>query len=345
MIGADRSGFPLLRMEGNRATLDSAGMSALAIELDHIKPDVLIIDPLINVLGGVSANDNAAAALLMRYLIDLAITRRMAVALAHHTSKGRDLASAESAMGAASFINLARIALSIETLEQKDAGSVGLPPWEAKSVFRLIPTKQNFSPPNATDRWFRLVSVTMPNAQPPIYMTGDAVAVVEPFHPYVSGSVFPDALVHDALVAIDAASPPLTPSARSHGRYAAPVIADAIKSHHPGQASVMDGKAIVSHLISSGLVVVAEVKVPRGAKGSDTRKGLVLTPAGKVALQQTTKTTNPTPQSPQHPATTLQDDAGGTPPASPQRKGGMGGNAGADANAVDVPETDHFDGG
>jgi len=337
VIGADRWGLPLLQPDGNRAILDRRGMDALTAELDHIRPDVLIIDPLINLMGGANANDNATAALLMGQLAVLAATRRIAVALAHHASKGRDLTSAESAMGAASFINLARIALAIEPLDEKDAGKLGLPPWEAKSVFRVLGTKQNFSPPNANDRWFRLVGVNMPNADPPIYMTGDQVAVVEPFQLGVSGPAFPDDLMRDALLAVDRASPPLTPSKRSPERYAAPVIADAIKPHRAGQASEMDGRAVLDHLMSAGLVAVADVKVFRSGKGSDTRKGLVLTAAGKVAVGQApnTTSTNSTPQPPQCPATSLQEDAGGDPLGPPQRKGGVGGMRGADNNDAD----------
>jgi hypothetical protein len=232
-------------------------------------------------------------------------------------------------MGAASFINLARIALSIDQLEEKNAGSIGLPPWDAKSIFRVIGTKQNFSPPNTKDRWFRIISVPMQNAEPPIYMNGDQVAVVEPFQPGVSAPAFPP--VRDALLAVDGASPPLTPSKRSPERYAAPVIADAIKPHRAGQALEMDGKAVLDHLMNAGLVAVADVKVFRGGKGSDTRKGLVLTAAGKLAVEQAGQFTftNPTPQSPQTPATTLQDDAGGDPLGPPQRQGGCGGNAGS----------------
>ena len=336
IIGADGWGLPLLQMDGSRAAFDIAGMNALIAELDHTKPDLLIIDPLINAMGGVNPNENGAAALLMRQLVHLATTRRMAVALAHHTSKGRDIASAESAMGAVSFINLARIALSIEPLDQKDAGAVGLPPWEAKSIFRILGTKQNFSAPKTEDRWFRLVSIPMLNADPPIYMTGDNVAVVEPFKPGISGPAFPDALVRDALVVIDAASPPLTPSKRSAERYAAPVIADAIKSHRAGQASEADAKAVMDHLINTGLAAVADVKVSRGGKGASIRKGLVLTPAGKLAVRQAGEFafTNSTPQSPQRPAMMLQEDAGGDPLGPPQRQGGCGGNAGCRTDAV-----------
>jgi hypothetical protein len=41
------------------------------VQLVKIKPDALIIDPLINVMGGVSANENAAVALLMGQLVGL----------------------------------------------------------------------------------------------------------------------------------------------------------------------------------------------------------------------------------------------------------------------------------
>jgi hypothetical protein len=339
IIGADLWGLPLLQANGNRATLDSGGLAALTAELDQIKPDVLIIDPLINLMGGVNGNDNAAAALLMGYLARMAATRRISIALAHHASKGRDPTSAESAMGAASFINLARVALAIEPLDEDKAGKIGVPPWDAKSIFRVLGTKQNFAPPNTTDRWFRLVSIDMPNADPPIYTNGDAVAVVEPFQPGMSASAFPHDLVRDALLAVDTARPPLTPSKRSPERYAAPAIADAIARHRNGQASETEGKAVVDHLMRSGLVVVDDVKLSRAGGRSDTRKGLVLTPAGKALVQQTTLN-DPIPQSPQSPANATQDDAGGDPLGSPATQGGYGGNAGGNSIAADAPQAE-----
>jgi len=338
IIAADQWGLPLLQADGSRAILDRSGMDALTAELDHIKPDVLIIDPLITVMGGVSANENAAAALLMGRLVALAATRRMAVALAHHAAKGRDPTSAESAMGAASFVNLARVALAIEPLDEKNAAAIGLPPWEAKSVFRVVGTKQNFSQASEKDRWFRLVSVDIPNAAPPIYMNGDQVAVVQPFKPGVSTSAFPHQLVRDALLAIDGASPPLSPSMRSHGRYAAPIIAQAIAPHRGDRASEAEGKSVQDHLIASGLVRVEPVKLPRPGGRSDTRNGLVLTPTGKAVIQPSARVANPPPQSPQSPATSLQGNAGGDPLGPPQPQGGCGGNAGRHNNGEDTPQ-------
>jgi hypothetical protein len=324
LIAANHWGLPLLRGDRFRAVLDQNGVNALAAELDHTKPDVLIIDPLINVMGGADANNNTAAALLMGHLAGLAVNRRIAVALAHHTSKGRDVASAESAMGAASFINLARIALAIEPLDAKDAGNIGLPPWEAWSVFRVLGTKQNFSPPNLKDRWFRLVSVDMQNAMPPIYLNGDQVAVVEPFVPGASSSAFPTALIRDALAAVDSADPPLTTAPQGRDRYAVPVIAQAIAPHRAGRVSEAEAKSVLNHLLASDLVRVSDIKLARPGKGSDPRKGLGLTQAGKAVLAQS----NTPPQSPQTPADALQGNAGGDPLGPPQLQGGCGGNAG-----------------
>ena len=82
----------------------------------------------------------------MTCLVRRAADRRMAVIVAHHAAKGRDPTSAESAMGAASFVNFARIALTIEPLSEKDASRIGVPPWDAKSIFRVLGVKENFSP-------------------------------------------------------------------------------------------------------------------------------------------------------------------------------------------------------
>ena len=336
VIGADGWGLPLLRAEANRAVLDTGGMCALTAELDHIKPDVLIIDPLINVMGGVNANDNAAAALLMGQLAVLASTRRISIALAHHVAKGRDVTSAESAMGAASFINLARIALAIEPLGEKDAGKIGLPPWEAWSVFRVLGTKQNFSPPNLKDRWFRLVSVEMANAEPPIYTTGDRVAVVVPFEPSSSGPAYAPALIRDALAAVDDADPPLSPSKQAKDRYAVPVIAKALAAHRGGHASDTEGESVLRHLLASNLVRVDDIKLNRPGNRGDIRKCLVLTPAGKAALNQPdTPGEKTSPRSPQSPAMSLHENAGGDPLGPPQPQGGCGGNAGSKDNGAE----------
>jgi hypothetical protein len=310
VIGADKWGLSLLRAERGAPIIDPAGWSALIAELDRIEPDVLILDPLISLMGGVDQNSNSAAALLIGRFAALAATRRIAVIIAHHVAKWRDPKSADSAMGAASFINLSRIALSIEQLAETEAGRIGLPPWEAPSVYRIVPTKQNYNAPGASDRLYRLQIVEIQNQQPPIYLTGDRVAVIEEFHPGASGPAFPPQLIRDALLAVDAADPPLSPSKQSRERYAVPVIAQAIAPHRHGKASDTEAKAILDHIIRTGLAQVGSVKVSRPGGRSDARDGLVLTPAGKAAVQEENQVASNSPQSPQSPQTPAEPTAG-----------------------------------
>jgi hypothetical protein len=125
----------------------------------------------------------------------------------------------------------------------------------------------------------------------------------------------------------------------AHFPLACSVIARAIAAHRGGRASEVDGKAVLDHLLSAGLVSVEPVKVPRPKKGADTRQGLVLTPSGKASIQRLDDEV--TPQSPQPTATSLQDDACGEPPGSPATPGGYGGvAAGSDALRSDIGNAD-----
>jgi hypothetical protein len=331
VIGAERWGIQLVGVNRGTPHYDEKGWAALGAELDRLQPDILIADPLINFLGGADANNNSVAGLLMGRFAREAATRNMAVMIAHHVAKGRDPLAAESAMGAASFVNLSRIALSIDTLPEDKAGTVGLPPWEAKFVFRVIGTKQNYSPVKSDDDWFHLASVEMQNAQPPTYPNGDSVGVVERFTPrQVGTAVFPQELLRSALQAMQDADPPLTPSAQSKTRYAIPVIAKSIAPHRGGKVSEPEAKAVLTYLMNTALAGVEERKINRDGGRSDVRKGLFPTATGAELL----RTGGAVPRSPQSPADTSAGDAvdagGDQPCGSPATQGGYGGKCGGE---------------
>jgi hypothetical protein len=159
---------------------------------------------------------------------------------------------------------------------------VGVAPWDARSIFRIVGTKQNLSPPGATDRWFRMVSVELPNAEPPIYPKGDRIGVVECFVPNTSGAVFPPAVINAALAAISGANPPLSPTGRVAGTSAMPTIAAAIAPHRGGNATDVEAKAVIDYLMRCGSVTVTSVKVPRPGRGPYIRKGLAVVGSGAL---------------------------------------------------------------
>lgn len=276
MAGADRLRLTLLEVERGQPRLNMAGWNDLVAEIDRSNPDLVLIDPLVALVGGVSLNDNSAAALLLGNFVRLAAERKLGIMLAHHASKNRETSSADAAMGAGSLVNLARICFSLEPLNERDAVKVGVAPWDARSIFRIVGTKQNLSPPDATDRWFRLVSVELPNAEPPIYPKGDRVGVVEHFVPNTSNAVFAAPVINAALAAISNANPPLSPSGRAAGTSAVSVIAAAIAPHRGGKTIDVEAKAVMDYLIRSGRVTITSVKVPRPGRGPYTRNGLVV---------------------------------------------------------------------
>ena len=278
VAGADCLQLTLLTASRAQPSLNLEGWNKLTAEIDRTKPDVLLIDPLVALVGGVSLNDNSAAALMFGNFVNIAAQRNLAIMIAHHAAKNREATSPEAAMGAATLVNLARICLSLEPLAEADAGKVGVAPWEARSIFRIVGTKQNLSPPDATVDWVRLKSIDMPNAEPPVYPHGDCVAVVERFIPNLTNPAFPALVITAALQAIRIANPLLSPHSRVAGTGAVPVIAAAIAPHRGGHASNVEAKAVLEYLMRSGQVASQPVQVSRPGRGPYTRNGLIVIP-------------------------------------------------------------------
>lgn len=261
----------LLEQEKQSIRVHEAGFAKLEKMLDAEQPDIVIIDPLVSVMGGVSLNDNAGAAVLMKALVQIAAERRIGIVLAHHTSKGRDTGTADAAMGAASFVNLARIVLSIESLKEDECLKLGYP---SASIFRVGRPKQNLSAKSVEDRLFRLVSVEVPNAKPPVYPHGDRVGVVEAFTPAVA-SPMPQAALDAAIACIAASKPPLSPNPRNVDALCSAVAA-AISPALGRTVSQTETIAVINQLRLSGRVVVRRVSIGRKGRSGYERNGLVV---------------------------------------------------------------------
>lgn len=275
VAGADNLTISLIKVERGTPSLDVNGWQVLIAEVARCRPDILILDPLVALVGGASLNDNAAAALMMRQLVSLAASNNLAVMIAHHTAKAREVSSAEAAMGAASIVNLARISLAVEGLNEGDAAKLGVAPWDAGTIFRVLGTKQNLSRANSSDRWFQIVSVTIANAEPPVYPNGDAVGVVEVFKPSPAGAAFEQVILAAAVAAIGGATSPLSPSAKS-AEYAVPVVAQAIAPHRNGRVSDSEAKSIIDYLVRMGRIALTAIAVKRQGRGNYTRQGYIV---------------------------------------------------------------------
>jgi RecA-family ATPase len=112
-------------------TLNKAAFVVLEFALQELRPDLLVLDPLVVFCGGGNMNDNAVMSLVMRKLKALAVNYDCALLVVHHTRKGRALDDAsgdeERISGAAATVNLARRALMPVTMTEAEAKQYGVP--------------------------------------------------------------------------------------------------------------------------------------------------------------------------------------------------------------------------
>jgi hypothetical protein len=161
----------------NSSALDEAGFTNLQNLLTSLRPDLVVIDPLIALCGGGNINDNAVMSLVMRELKKVAIKYNCAVLIVLHTRKGGDLTTADAISGASAIKDLARRAIMPVTMAEVEAKTYGLLPSERFRFFRLVDAKSNLAP-HSNEAWYRLENQELPNAELPTYPHGDRVQAV-----------------------------------------------------------------------------------------------------------------------------------------------------------------------
>ena len=157
---------------------DPSGFAVLDSAIDALRPDVLMLDPLVVFCGGGNMNDNAAMASVMQRLKGLAVKYNCAILVVHHTKKGGERGDPETISGAAAIVNLARRALMPVPMTEAEATTAGVLPSERFRYFKLVDAKTNFTLRSEDDPWYELHSVDLPNPEPPIYPHGDNVQAV-----------------------------------------------------------------------------------------------------------------------------------------------------------------------
>jgi len=170
----------------NATGLNQSGFLTLELGLKSLRPDLLVLDPLVVFCGNGNMNDAGVMSLVMRKLKALAVKYDCAILIVHHTRKGRrgsdEAGEAEAVSGAAAIVNLARRALMPVTMTEAEAKEHGVLPSQRLSYFKLVDAKSNLAPLSADSPWYELVSEELPNQQPPTYLNGDRVQAVKRAH-------------------------------------------------------------------------------------------------------------------------------------------------------------------
>lgn len=148
---------------------------ALVDHLNEVRPDVLFLDPMVE-LHNADENDNTALRAIMAELRTLAKEFNMAIVLVHHARKGSAGLAGDPDIirGAGAIVGAARIAVTISVMTEEEAGELNVPVDDRFLYFRVDSAKQNYAKIEAAE-WFQRVEYLLQN--------GEAVPAAEPWQP------------------------------------------------------------------------------------------------------------------------------------------------------------------
>ena len=119
---------------------------------------VVCIDPLVRA-HRLPENDNMAIDFLMDEISRIAKRTNTAISLVHHTAKNRSseqlAGNIDYSRGAGAFINAARIASTITTMDEPTAKRLHIDDATRRSFLRLDAAKTNLTEADGRIRWFR----------------------------------------------------------------------------------------------------------------------------------------------------------------------------------------------
>jgi hypothetical protein len=160
----------------NGAVICRPVVDALVDQLIARKIDVLIIDPFVS-SHRVEENDNNAIDMVAKQWGRVADLANCAVELVHHTRKGEQEVTTESARGGKALTDACRNVRVVNRMSKEEGEKAGVD--NHRLYFRTFSDKANLAPPADISEWFRLVSVDLENSSLGAGMPGgDKVGVV-----------------------------------------------------------------------------------------------------------------------------------------------------------------------
>jgi hypothetical protein len=243
-IGPNSTGT-LLRRDPISGRLGfTAAMRMLETMIAERKPDVLILDPLVE-LHDAEENDNTAIRAVMAKFRALAVEHNMAVVLIHHARKGAGSSAGDpdSLRGASSIVGAARVVLTVLTMDEEQAAKLGIQPKERGKYFRVDGAKSNYAPLHDAE-WFQRIEYQLDNEE--------GVAAAVPWEPPSAfGNITPTALntVLDQIAAGPSPGILYSPTKRGgSSRWCGQVLMD------EAEMEEARAKQIIAQWIESGLL-------------------------------------------------------------------------------------------
>lgn len=243
-LGPNGTGTLLRRDPATGRLTFTAAMRALETTIEERKPDVLVLDPLVE-LHDAEENDNTAIRAVMAKFRSLAVQHDMAVVLVHHARKGAGGAAGDpdSLRGASSIVGAARVVLTVLTMDEEQAAKLGIKPQDRSRYFRVDGAKSNYAPLHEAE-WFQRVEYQLDN--------DEGVAAAVPWEPPSAFGDLTASLLNAALDQIAAGPTPgvlYSPTKRGgSSRWCGQVLVDMAEMDEPR------ARQIVAQWLDTGLL-------------------------------------------------------------------------------------------
>ena len=171
---------PLCIASSGREGVVAGDLGELRDFIDANNIDALVIDPFV-ACHRVPENDNTAIDFVAKQLARLASAHHIAVEAVHHSRKppfgGVAEIGAADARGASAFLDAVRSARVLNRMTEAEGQQAGVE--DHRAYFRLDNGKANYAPASTTARWFKKISVLLPNGDE--FTPCDNVGVVAPW--------------------------------------------------------------------------------------------------------------------------------------------------------------------
>lgn len=166
----------------------------LVKEIDRLKLDFVIIDPLVEITENVNENDNAHMHKVMALLRLIARQQNVHLMIVHHFNKPGEANNPGAVRGGSSIINAARLVLNVEKANDTDCKANHIDEYDRHNRIKLVISKAN-NRGSGNTHWFAIEEQHLLN--------GDFVASVEQWYPASEATSVTDKLIDNFLDQIE----------------------------------------------------------------------------------------------------------------------------------------------
>jgi hypothetical protein len=247
LMHRDRHGNPIIGTLGDK----------LKKLINHYKIDLIGLDPFVKT-HGVGENDNTLIDMVVQVLVDLIHETNIAGDAPHHVSKparnggGDEPGDANKGRGASAMKDAARLVYTLNVMTKDEAKKLGVKEEDRWAYVRMDKGKVNIVPPSRQAKWFKLVGVSIGNANE-MYPSGDDVQIVERWVPPDVMGAISDEKMDEILDRINEGLPDgvrYTHAGSAKTRAAWKVVVDVVPSVMEEQA-----REIINTWVKNGVLV------------------------------------------------------------------------------------------